>query len=40
MKMTIVNIYWLVLKGYMDFTFDIYFNYTKPERLLFIYGEK
>ncbi len=40
LKMTMADIYWHVLKGYMDFTFHIYFNYTKPERLLSIFGEK
>jgi len=34
LKMTMADIYWLTLKGTVDFVFDIYFNYYSPESLL------
>ncbi len=37
MKLSMADIYWWTLKGYLDFVFDIYFEYTKPEKLLKTY---
>jgi len=37
MKISMADIYWWTLKGYVDFVFDIFFDYTKPEKLIKMY---
>ncbi|MGC8663635.1 MAG: NAD(P)/FAD-dependent oxidoreductase [Thermoplasmata archaeon] len=37
MKISMADIYWWTLKGYVDFVFDLFFDYTKPEKLLKMY---
>ncbi|MDP8011460.1 MAG: NAD(P)/FAD-dependent oxidoreductase [Thermoplasmata archaeon] len=37
MKISMADIYWWTLRGYVDFVFDIFFEYTKPEKLIKMY---
>lgn len=37
LKISMADIYWWTLKCYVDFVFDVFFEYTKPEKLIKMY---